>query len=262
MWLDDDESYGSPMGYSQSVNAATGSASGGGQAQSGGGGMSADGKQAKAYQTAGIGLIAVGAAQQAVAAYYAAKNQKRQLKFQANALKFQEYMTSVNARRAEMEAMNRLRAGQVQAMQQTLQAGQVKAAQKVGLAASGVEAAPGTVQDILNSTDFMKEVDRVTIDSNTASAMGAAYMQAGDLRAQGAMLRGQANMLMAARRAISPWPAITTLLTQAGAQGAGMYASYLREQRYYSSVQGGMGTPGAAASGAAPAPAADPRMNP
>lgn len=239
-----------------------GGAQGGGSAAPASGGMSADAKEAKAYQTAGIGLMVVGTAQQAVAAYYAAKNQKRQLKFQANELKFQQYMTSVNARRAEMEAMDRLRAGQVQAMQQTLQAGQVKAAQTVGLAASGVEAGSGTIQDILNSTDFMKEVDKATIDSNTARAVGAARMQAGDLRAQGAILGGQAGMLMAARRAVSPWPAISTMLVGAAGQYAGMQASYLREQRYYSSTQGGLGTPGANASAPASSPAADPRMDP
>ena len=235
-----------------------GGAQGGGSAPPPKGGMSADAKEAKSYQTAGIGLMVVGAAQQAMAAYYAAKSQKRQLRFQANELKFQQYMTSVNARRAEMEAMDRLRAGQVQAMQQTLQAGQVKAAQKVGLAASGVEAGSGTIQDILNSTDFMKEVDKATIDSNTARAVGAARMQAGDLRAQGAILGGQAGMLMAARRAISPWPAITTMLVGQAAQGAMMYSQYRREERYYSSIQGGLGTPGPNAS----APSADPRMDP
>lgn len=235
-----------------------GGAQGGGSAAPAGGGMSADAKTAKSYQTAGVGLMAVGAAQQAVAAYYAARAQKRQLRFQANELKFQQYMTSVNARRAEMEAMDRLRAGQVQAMQQTLQAGQVKAAQTVGLAASGVEAGSGTIQDILNSTDFMKEVDKATIDSNTARAVGAARMQAGDLRAQGAILGGQAGMLMAARRAVSPWPAISTMLVGQAAQGAMMYSQYKREERYYSSMQGGLGTPGANAS----APAADPRMDP
>jgi hypothetical protein len=181
-------------------------------------------------------MMAGGTAMQAISAFYAAKSQKRMLRMKAKELEFQQTMAEMNARRSEQEAESILRAGQAQAMQQTMQAGQVRASQKAGLAAKGIEAGLGTMMDILKSTDVIKDIDLTTINDNSARAAAAARLRTSDIRIQGTLLGAQSKMAMAAAGAVSPVAGVMTSLLSGGGQAATLYAQEQRAARYYSSL--------------------------
>lgn len=199
-----------------------------------GAGKSAAGGSAASWQTAGMIAAGSGAVLAAIGQYYAAKSQKRRMRMMASSYEFQRQLSDINARRAEAEADSRLRAGQTQVMQQTLQAGQVRASQVAGMAANGIQAGVGSFKEVLATTDLVKDVEKYNISMNAVQAANAARMQAADLRTQGTMLSAQAAMTRSAAGAISPWSGVATSLLTSGGNFAMNYA-YM-QRRYPASA--------------------------
>lgn len=151
---------------------------------------------------AAVAMQATGAAGNTVGAYYGAKSQKSSLEFQAQ-------LDDINARLAESSAQSILFQGQREEQRSRLQTAQVKSAQRVALAANGVDLTEGSAAELLTSTDVLGEADANTINAN---AVRAAWGQ----RSQATNMQIDAMGKRTAARAINPnMAAASTLLNGA-----------------------------------------------
>mgnify|MGYP000869388428 FL=1 len=158
------------------------------------------------FATVAVGLAATGAAANGVGAYYGAKSQKSSLEFQAQ-------MDDINARLAESSAQTIMFQGQREEQRSRLQTAQMKSAQRVALAANGVDLTEGSAAEILTSTDVLGEVDANTIHAN---AVRAAWGQ----RTQATNLQIDAMGKRSAARAINPNTAAASTLLSGATQVA------------------------------------------
>lgn len=136
------------------------------------------------WALAGIGLSALGS-------YNQQKANNAYLKYQAS-------MARINAQLANMSAESALRAGEKQQQQIMTQTAKLKGAQKTGYAASGIDLASRSVQNVLNETDYLGEVDR-----NQAAAN--ALTNAWGYRLQATNYENNANILKSGQQ--NPWGA-------------------------------------------------------
>lgn len=106
-----------------------------------------------------LALMGMGAAMSTVGSYFSAKTQKDSLRFQADMLE----------NNAQMELLK----GERQQQQIKMRGGRIKAAQKTGFAANGIDLSSDSAVYTMSSTDLMTEVDANTAASNAiASAWG------------------------------------------------------------------------------------------
>lgn len=169
-----------------------------------GGASSSSGANANAIGGLGLGLMALGAIQGAFGAYYQGRMLKTQLKLQAA-------MSEINARVAENAAQGALMRGQRAEGISRLKTAQLKSTQRVAMAANGIDlAGGGTVDNITGTTDFMGELDALTISQN-------AVAEANNYRTQSSNYTAQAGMSAAQASGISPGTqAFNSLLGSAG----------------------------------------------
>lgn len=156
-----------------------------------------------AGQAAGVGMSSVGK-------YYAAKGDKYSLRLQAK-------LDEINARMSEGAARDSLARGERAEQSRRLETGKLKSAQRVSLAANGVDLTSDTANDILTTTDLMGEIDADTIKVNAMREAWGHRMDAGSLRSSAASKRASA-------KAISPGMALAGgLLTGAASIGTSYY---------------------------------------
>jgi hypothetical protein len=161
---------------------------------------------------AGGAVSILGGVSQAIGAYYSARSSKSSLKHQAK-------MGAINARINELGARSAMLQGQRQEQAVRLNTAHMKSAQRTGFAARGVALDSGSVQNILNTTDYMGEVDALTVQRNTLQAAWGYRMQAANQRGAAAMARADAS-------GISPFgAAATSLIGSATAVAPRWYAS-------------------------------------
>jgi hypothetical protein len=91
-----------------------------------------------------------------------------------------------NAKNAEYQALEASRLGEKQAIEVQRKGAAVKSAQRVGLAAKGLDLGYGTAADLQDQTDFFTQSDVATTRTNAAK-------DAWGKRAQGANYQAQAN---------------------------------------------------------------------
>jgi aspartate/glutamate racemase len=166
----------------------------------------------QAMGVAGPVLSLVGMANSAIGAYYGAKSQQLTLQSQALSYQFQSQMSGINARMIEAQAEQIWRAGRQQEMQAGLKAGAVKSATRASLAARGIQAGVGTAAELIATTDLMKEIDLITINSNTVRAVEAERMRKVGVEATGAMQAVSAQNLLTSAGTISPFASMSTSL--------------------------------------------------
>lgn len=155
-------------------------------------------------KTGGAVLSIFGAINSAVGSYYAAESQKYQLKSQAQNLKFQSEMAMINAAGAELQAQHIMEAGSRQAGVVGLKAGQVKSAAKASMAARGIQLGVGSAQEVIATTDLIKEQDMLTINANTVRAANAARAQSVNYVNQSLLAGTSAQNLQATAGNVSP----------------------------------------------------------
>ncbi len=153
----------------------------------GGGGMGA----VLALQIGGMISSSIGS-------FFSAETQKYQLKTQA-------IIADTNARIAELGAQTALNQGQQEIGNLTLKAGHLKSAQRVAMAANGIDLGEGNAAEVLASTDIMKEVDKNTIQAN-------AVRSAWGYRMQGTNFQNEALTARNTASGISPGMAATSTL--------------------------------------------------
>lgn len=147
--------------------------------------------------TGGV-LSVAGALSSAIGAYYSARSAKSSLKHQAK-------MNEINSQIAELGAKSAMLQGQRQEQAVRLGTAQMKSAQRTGFAARGVALDSGSVQNILNTTDYMGEVDALTVQRNTLQAAWGHRMSATNASNAALMNRADAS-------GVSPFSSVATSL--------------------------------------------------
>jgi len=177
-------------------------------------------QRAESIETAGWWGAAMGAVTSAIGAYYAADAQKYQLKSQASALEFQKEISRRNASMAAEQAESIRRAGQQEIGRYTAAAGQAEATERARTGARGIQAGVGSAAEVAASNDIAKQIDVLTMNSNTVRAASAARMQATNYQTQATILGANAENARRSAGSISTWqgPA-ASLLGSAGSLG-------------------------------------------
>lgn len=145
-----------------------------------------------------MGLQVAGMVSSTLGAYYSAQSQK-------DALEFQAEMSDFNARIYERAAQSELMKGQREEQNARLKTAHLKSAQRVALAANGVDLGVGSAANILTSTDVMGEIDANTIAANAVRSAWGYRTQATNASIDGIMKRSSAS-------SISPGMAAATSL--------------------------------------------------
>lgn len=177
-------------------------------------------KAAQAQQSAGY-IMAIGAAiTSAIGSYYQAEATKYQAKSQMSALAFQQEIASRNAAAAHRAADEVIAAGRQEIGRYTMAAGQKAATSRARMAARGIQAGVGSASETEASDDLIKQIDVLTLNSNTVRRAAATRMQASNYRTQATMLGVSAENARATAKSIQPWMAPTaSLLGSAGMLG-------------------------------------------
>lgn len=161
--------------------------------------------------SAALAAQGAGAASSAVGSYYSAAASKRDLNLRAD-------LAEINAKSAESAAQATLLSGQRETQRSMIATAQLKAKQRTGLAANGVDLGVGSAANILTTTDVMGEVDANTIEANAVRGAWGQRMQSVDLQ-------NQARSSRAAAGAISPgMSAVGSLLGSAGQVASSWYS--------------------------------------
>lgn len=185
----------------------------------------------------GVASSIAGIFNSAIGSFYAAKNSKIQLESQRDALRFQQKMSEINARQAENQAQDIMRAGEHAMGQVSMRAGQTKSSAKAMMAARGIDLGVGNAAEVVATTDLMKEIDMLTINSNRVRAAGAARMQGVNYGNQ-ALLQGvSANNMGLSAGTISPFMAAGTSLLG----GASIVAKSLFQDRQLAKIAARLG---------------------
>ena len=165
----------------------------------------------QASQLGGVFAVA-GAVQGAIGSYFNAKSQALQLESQSSSLAFQADMSRLNAVQAEFTAQQIMRAGNLKQGQVSLCAGKIKSAQRASMAARGIDLGVGSAVETIATTDLMKEIDMLTVNSETVRSAEAARIQRQNYMTQAAIQDVSAENVMASSRSISPTLAASTSL--------------------------------------------------
>lgn len=166
-----------------------------------------------AFAVSAVAMSAAGIASGAVGSYWSAKSTKIQLEGQAA-------LADTNARIAELGAQQEMIKGERDVANLTLQAGQVKGAQRAAMAANGIDLGEGNAAEVQASTDIMKEIDKNTAHAN-------AVRSAWGYRTQGMNYQNEAIVKRGTAGGISPgMSGFSTLLTGAGQVAPGWYQMY------------------------------------
>ncbi len=163
----------------------------------------------------GTGLQVAGMVSGAFGAY-------NQSKATQQAYDYQAAVNRNNAQIAEWQAQDSITRGQKAEQSQRLKTAQLQSSQRAAFAARGVALDEGSPLNILNDTDYMGELDALTIRDNAAK-------EAWGHRTQGANYSNDSAMLSARADAESPLgSAAGTLLTGAGAVADSWYRRSLK----------------------------------
>ena len=165
----------------------------------------------------------------AMGAYFGAKSAQLELQSKASNLDYQSKMAKINGRMSEMQAQQIMKAGQFAVMTQTMKAGQQMGSYRASLAARGGQAGEGSAQEVMASAVLMKDLDKMTLNSNTVRAAEAERMKKVGYQNQSSLLGVSAANAMSSAGTISPFSATTTSLLGAGTSVANSWYNMNRQ---------------------------------
>lgn len=119
-----------------------------------------------------------------------------------------------NAKMAEYKAQETSRLGEQQAVEVQRRGAAMKSAQRVGMAAKGLDLGYGTAADLQDQTDFFTQSDVATTRTNAAKdawgsrAMGANYQAQAD--AENPLMAGATSLIGSAGTVASQWYSMKT----------------------------------------------------
>jgi len=179
---------------------------GGGAAAPAGGGIGGLlGALSSGLQVAGVLSGARGAASSAAASQ--------------QAYEYQAAVNRNNAQVAQWQAQDAIQRGAQAEQQQRLKVAQLKGTQRASLAARGVSLAEGSALNILQDTDYMNELDSLTIRDNAAREAWGHRVQASNYSNDAALLSNRAASSQSASSA-----GLSSLLAGAGQVASSWYA--------------------------------------
>ena len=146
----------------------------------------------------------------------AANTERYKLSSQALNFEHQRDMAKLNKRMLESQAQHIGRAYNKQIAIRTLKAGQAISSTKASFAARGIQMGVGSTANVFASAELVKEIDRLTMNTNKVRAMNNQRLRAVNMGIRGDMLGVSANNLFSTASAVSPFMNMTsTLLTGA-----------------------------------------------
>ena len=146
----------------------------------------------------------------------AANTERYKLRSQALNFEHQRDMAKLNKRMLESQAQHIGRAYNKQIAIRTLKAGQAISSTKASFAARGIQMGVGSTANVFASAELIKEIDRLTMNTNKVRAMNNQRLRAVNMGIRGDMLGVSANNLFSTASAVSPFMNMTsTLLTGA-----------------------------------------------
>lgn len=129
---------------------------------------------------------------------------------QKDSLMYQGQVAENNAKTLELEAQDAQRRGEQDKINAQQRNNQVKGAQRVSLAARGLDLGEGTAKTLLDQTDYFGAVDQATIENNTNKDMWRIRVGAQNESDKAGLLSSKSN-------SIDPFMAgATTLIGGAG----------------------------------------------
>lgn len=179
---------------------------------------------------AGLVLSSFGAANSIIGSYLEADATRYELKSQELAAEFQESTARINARDAEREAQDLMRAGHQEYASLTLSQRDRRATTKTVLAASGVALGVGNAAEIMASLKVVDAIDKRTLEENTQQRVNAARIQGANYTGAAALARANASSLRVSRRSINP----ASAAFNSALSGAGYVADRWARAKYYS----------------------------
>lgn len=154
-------------------------------------------------------LSGLSAANGALGSFFGARTERANLRHQAA-------MDRINAQITDLQARDALIQGQRREQSSRMKTAGLKSAQRVSLAANGVDLGEGSAANILTSTDYLGEMDANAI---AADAIKSAW----GYRVESTNLRNRAAMADANASGISPGMSAATSLLGSATQVAGHY---------------------------------------
>ena len=170
----------------------------------------------KSWDTVG-GIMSIGGTVTGIIGNIAEANRQRyEAKSAGLTLEHQEDMAKINADMLEMEAQQVYRAYNRQIMTKTMAAGLKEGKARTSFAARGIQMGVGSTANVFASAELIKEIDRLTMNTNKVRAMNNQRLRAVNMGIRGDMLGVSANNLFSTASAVSPFMNMTsTLLTGA-----------------------------------------------
>lgn len=181
-------------------------------------------------EAAGTVLQFAGLLQSAIGAYFAADAQKHLAKTQALSAEFEQSMSEINARSAEIEADNIMKAGGEEISRSGMEFAQVKEENRASTAAAGIEGG-GSAAEVQASIELTRRLEAFTINKNRVQAAGAARMRAVDARNRGAIAGVSARNLRSTASTIRPEVSAAGSLIGSAGQLASFWAANRRGGR-------------------------------
>ena len=167
-------------------------------------------------KVAGISSI-TGTVQGMIGSYYAASTEKFKYKSMALGYEHKKDMAKINSRMLERQAQQVGRAYNRQIMIKTMQAGQRKGKATASAAARGGSLGYGSTANLFASDEIMKEIDKITMNTNKVQAMNEARMRKVNMDIRGTMLGVSQAGALANASTVSPFLNMSsTLLTGIG----------------------------------------------
>jgi len=139
----------------------------------------------------------------------------------------QRDMAQLNKRMLESQAQHIGRAYNKQIAIRTMKAGQAISSTKASFAARGIQMGVGSTANVFASAELLKEIDRLTMNTNKVKAMNTKRAQAVNMGIRGDMLGMSADNLFSTASTISPFMNMsTTFLTGASSIVSGLPSKF------------------------------------
>ncbi len=164
-------------------------------------GWSSLGQLGQAGVISQVGGIATGL----IGAYFGAQTLKWQTKTQALQFEHKRDMALFNVRMKESQAQHLNRVYNQQFQAKTLAFGKAKGTSRALMAARGVQMGVGSTKDAFVSDEIMKELDKITMNSNKVRAVENKRLEAVGLGIQADAHGLSASNMFATASNISPW---------------------------------------------------------
>ena len=158
----------------------------------------------------------MGAAQQALGAFYGAKSKQAELRGLALSAEHQAAISRINARAAGMAAERAQMSGRFMRAMSGLRTAQNKSSQKASAAARGVQIGAGSAAEITATTTFAGEVDALSIEMSTVQQVEAARTEQVNQQNAERMALVSASSAKRSMRSINPWLSMLTTGIAAG----------------------------------------------